>query len=256
MRGYIFLFCGRQFHESIRVFDDTTPFDLVMLILFEQMHNVSLIAPSTASNCLYFADDQSSCIWRLSLEDHQVTKWFCSPVLLWGFTVSTDGQVVVVQGNETYMATFLEIYSSDAVLIRRIELLDIWVPITRILEPDNLWHHVSIINLVAAIGRVIGPVNATGTFSDPPTNITLRSIRSDTYKMNWFDSSYYLEYSFYHYNCTYLISEETHITLLASWNEIEYLPCEYNSICLSAKFTLVVSVRSYGINLARYQCKV
>lgn len=119
---YMFIMCMKATFESIRVFEDTAPFDLLMLIPLDEIGIPCDLKLSAASQCLYVVDLNSSCIWKITLEDdHQVTKWLCSLKRVLGIVVTSDGRVVVLHVDETSSEQSVEIYGSDAVSIRTVD---------------------------------------------------------------------------------------------------------------------------------------
>ena len=136
MTDYIFLLCSEPSIKSIRVYEDTVPFDLLMLITLEETAHPRHLVLNPSSDCLYVANP--SCIWKITTEG-QVIKWICRPNLtsIMGVTVATDGEVVVLQRNKTYLEQFFEIFTSDAIFIRRIYLPNyVWTRYA-ILKPDG-----------------------------------------------------------------------------------------------------------------------
>lgn len=102
---------------SMRIYEDTPPFDLIMLTTVEEVNQFRYFGFDAASSCFYILNSASSCIWKFTIEDHKLTKWLCNLVQPISLTVSTDGQVVVLRDGEA--STELEIYGPNATLVRR-----------------------------------------------------------------------------------------------------------------------------------------
>lgn len=176
MTGYIFILCCEKLVKSIRIYENTAPFGLLMLIPLEEIAIPSDLVANPTSDCLYVADIDSSCIWKITTEG-QVMIWLCNLTSIWGVSIAIDGKVVVLQRNKTDGGRFVEIFTSDAVLIRRIYLPNfLWIQ-NSFLKPDGqlITVHCSednvslsyIISLAANNGQLIGLINLTseGYFS-------------------------------------------------------------------------------------------
>lgn len=195
MKDYIFILCDEDAITSIRVYETTTPFDLLMVIPLEEIYRPRYLVSSAASECLYVTDGYSECIWNITIEG-QATKWLCSLCNLtytFGVTVSTDGQVVVLRGRlyKRTLTQFVEIYTPNAVFIRRIHLSNHVITDNAILKPDGqlIIVYVSsyrnlyvtwVISLVNTNGEVISHVNLTSYYS----NETCWSFGSDATQLN------------------------------------------------------------------------
>jgi hypothetical protein len=152
----------RRFFEAIRIYEDTTPFDLLMLIPIADIHPW-YFASSAVSECLYVIRFMSPCIWKIALGDHQITKWVCRREIPMTLTATTDGQVVAVDSDETSKRIYIEIYGPDSDLIRRIDLPDDREPFTAILRPDGQfitfhtldheWYRTLVISLLTPDGQ-------------------------------------------------------------------------------------------------------
>lgn len=123
-----------------------------MIIPLDKINNPLGLASSAASDCLYVNDFNSSCIWKITLYDHQVTKWICYLRRLMRKTVSKEGQVVVLQLDETSKKQFLEIYGSDAIFIRRVNLSNGIFTLKAILKPDG---QLIIVELLSEDGNIL-----------------------------------------------------------------------------------------------------
>ena len=135
-KDYVFITCCEESIKSIRIYENTVPFDLLMLIPLEEIVYPRVIVSSPTSECLYVTDLHSPCIWKLTIEG-PVTKWICSRARKLSVTVATNGQVVVLQFNDSFVDTFVEILTSDGVLIRTINLQnDLWIQ-HAILKPNG-----------------------------------------------------------------------------------------------------------------------
>lgn len=210
MNDFIFILCSSpflsDFFVSIRIYEGTTPFDLLMLIHLEEIiKNPWYLASSAASECLYLTGFNSSCIWKIALEDHKVTKWRCDLKSPGPVTVSTDGQVVVLQEDQTYNKHILNIYGLDAVLIRTIDLSDdIYYPLRAILKPNGQFivvHRINMttryinktkfilaISLVTTNGQIINQVYVIkDVFMNSANDGICWSLISDAAEINDFD---------------------------------------------------------------------
>lgn len=166
---------------SIRVYEDTTPFDLLMLISLEGFRQPKSLVSSTASKCLYVTERNTGilCIWKITIEDHRKTKWLCNLTDALELTVSSEGHVVVLQYDQTHDKYFLSIYGSDALLIRKIFLPnDIYHPWKAILKPnqqvltvhwrvekidDANYRNTGVISLVMSTGQIIDQIDIKDT---------------------------------------------------------------------------------------------
>ena len=128
LQGHIYILCGQEptdvdhySFKSIRVYEETPPFDLLMLIPLEEVAPFLECAFDAALNCIYILDLNLSCIWKFTVEDHKLTKWLCNLVQPIRVTVSTDGQVVVLR-HELDTSIELDVYASNSAFIRKIVL--------------------------------------------------------------------------------------------------------------------------------------
>lgn len=124
-QGYIYTVCEEYppgSIKSIRVHDDSPPFDLLMLTLLEGVYPSVHYASDAVENCIYILDFALSCLWRFTTEDHQVTEWLSNIIHPISVTVSTkfNGQVIVLRHGE--IPYELEFYGPNAALVRRIVL--------------------------------------------------------------------------------------------------------------------------------------
>src|SRR6218665_1516651 len=95
--GHLYILCRPPEHirytiPSMRVYEDTPPFDLIMLTTFEEVNHFRYFGFDAATGCFYILNSASSCIWKFTIEDHKLTKWLCNLVQPISLTVSTDGQ--------------------------------------------------------------------------------------------------------------------------------------------------------------------
>lgn len=123
LQHFIYIICRQDSDESIksiRVYDDTLPFDLLYLILIEEVNRAEQFVADATLNCFYILD--SPCIWKFTIRDQKLTKWLSDLVDPISLTVSTDGQLVVLRRDETWIE--LEIYESDGSFARRIRLFN------------------------------------------------------------------------------------------------------------------------------------
>src|SRR6218665_389787 len=124
LNGYIYIICGEYpnlpttFFKSIRIYEDTPPFDFLILKLIEEVNEPWGCAFDAELGCLYISDETN--IWKFTIGDHKLTKWLSYGVRPYGVTVFTDGQVAAIRSHET--SADLEIYGSNSVFIRRITL--------------------------------------------------------------------------------------------------------------------------------------
>lgn len=132
----IFILCLRENFKSIRVYDSTAPFDLLMLIPVEEVSLASYPVSGITFEYIYVADFISACIWKITLHDHQVRKWLCNLKSFLAVTITLNGQVVVLHRNETSGNKFVEIYGSDAVLILAMDVTNDLNPLNGILDVD------------------------------------------------------------------------------------------------------------------------
>lgn len=183
LNDFIFILCASYFYVSIGVYENTTPFDLLLLLPLEEIKAPSGLVSSVASECLYFMDIKTSCIWKITIEDYRVTKWLCNLNTPSGLlTVSNDGQVVVLQHGQWLTDNCLDIYGSDAVFIRRIYLSnDIYLPLNAIMKPNGQFVIVhwgdmrtkdmnqsdvfQVASLVTSAGQIIDQAHSTETVS-------------------------------------------------------------------------------------------
>ena len=124
--GHIYILCGRNSIsvKSIRVYEDTPPFDLLMVIPIEEVSQSRRLASDFASNCLYILDSDLSCIWKLTIEDNnKLSKWVCGLIKPMSLTASTDGQVVVLRNGRT--SSELDIYEPKGSLVRTVVMSNI-----------------------------------------------------------------------------------------------------------------------------------
>ena len=259
LKDYIFILCVQT--KSIRVYEDTTPFDLLMLIATEEMKSPRHLVSSATSECLYVSDYDSSCIWKIALEDHKVTKWMCSRDRPMGISVSNDGQVIAVHSNETSMRRFIGIYGTDAGLIRRIDLSnENYEPMKAILKPNGQFitfhalegfrRYTLFIGQVTTDGQVISQINVTGRGYGPPSNVLCWSFQSYDPLENYFDRNTYRDCNIYRYVSAYLILEENIIPLRVGWNEES---SRRNNIIL-IDVRVEFEIRSSEINLNIFEC--
>lgn len=124
--GHIYVLCGWH-HEhmynvikTIRAYEDGNNFDLLWLILIEEIENPYEIIHDQNENCLYVNDPKQNCIWKISLDDHLVVRWLCDSGRLLHQPMVTDGRVWVTKWDKP--CNRLEIYGTDAVLIESLPL--------------------------------------------------------------------------------------------------------------------------------------
>lgn len=195
LKDYIFIVCPKEYIGSIRVFDDAPPFDLLMLMSLDEIIEPWEFIPSLASECLYVTDLNSSCIWKITIEDLQLTKWLCNLKRPMGVTISTDDQVMIVQHDQTSDTRFLEIYGSDAGFIRRIYLSnDFYRPDEAFLKPDGQFitvyrdgYNNLVISLATTDGQLISQVSATCIGSNSSSDELCWSFRSNDVEVNDFE---------------------------------------------------------------------
>lgn len=110
--------------NSIQVYKDRDPFPPDGEIHIEEIQNPEDIASSAKTKCLYVSDMHDKCIWEITLDDHQVTKWLSN--IDWPFTlsVSSDGYLLLLRDMHAQQRNvgLLEIYGTEARLIRSLPL--------------------------------------------------------------------------------------------------------------------------------------
>jgi hypothetical protein len=80
------------------------------------------IVYSNKSKCVYIAD-RSCCIWMMpTTGEHRLTKWLIGLTSPYRISLSNEGNLLLLRGNNYSSPSQLEIYSLNATLIRRIQL--------------------------------------------------------------------------------------------------------------------------------------
>lgn len=226
LKDYIFILCGLKRLYSIRVYQYSTPFDLQMIISLDKINSLFDLASSSASECLYVADLNTSCIWKIDIDYHVVTKWICNLKYILGITVSNDGEVVVLQSDEMSKKTYLEVYGSDAIFIRRVDLSPaINKPRRAIIKPDGQFiiverlerdeRYCLVITLLSMNGQIHGQAIVTGRgryFEG-----MCWSFDTDAIRVNELDIMYNSECIVPPYDGVHLMLEEHAIPLFVSW---------------------------------------
>src|SRR6218665_2005061 len=101
------------------VFEDRTPFLFRKKIEFKETVCPYDIGSSEKENCLYVADQESSCIWKITGGDqYNVIKWLTTKSEPLSLSLSSKDELLVV----TDTSSTLRIYGSKAELIQSIEL--------------------------------------------------------------------------------------------------------------------------------------
>lgn len=162
-----------QAPKSLRVYEAREPFALQKIINIDEVQNPEDLAYSTTSNCLYITDEDDECIWKIDLRNDRVTKWLFPMSEPFTLSMSTEGYVLILKGN--IISWHLEIYGSDAVLQRRIQLPneirepqhaiqtptgDFIISHSMILPPSKIW----VISKVSSDGQVLSkyiPLNVS-----------------------------------------------------------------------------------------------
>lgn len=199
LKNYIVTVCPKKYIGSVRVYDIKAPLDLLMLMTLDEINDPRNFVPSVTSECLYVTDFNSSCIWKITIEDLQLTKWLCNLKRPMGVTVTTDGQVVVAQYDPMSDKQFLDIYGSDAVLVHRLYLSnDFCKPGEAILTPDGQfitiyrshtwgWNYTLVISLATIDGKIISQVNVTGNGFNSSSDELCWSFHSNDAEVNDFE---------------------------------------------------------------------
>ena len=115
--------------KSLHVYGDREPFALQKSIQINEVQDPEDLAYSNSSNCLYITDKGEQCIWKIDLRNDQVTKWLRQISQPYRLSVSTEGHVLILKESNSFW--YIEIYRSDAVLQRRLQLPN------EILEPQH-----------------------------------------------------------------------------------------------------------------------
>ena len=122
LRNEIYVLCASSPSSSdvIRVFEDRIPFLLQKTIEVKEIKYPRGIGSTDKGNCLYVCDSEEKCVWKMTREtddQHKIIKWLTTDYEPYTLSVSSDGQLLVVN-----LSSILMIYGSDAELIRSIQL--------------------------------------------------------------------------------------------------------------------------------------
>ena len=183
LHGHFYILCARHpiSLNSIRVYEDTPPFDLLMVIQLEEVDIGRRLASDSALNCLYILDSDISCIWKLTIEDNKLTKWLCDLIQPISLTISTDGQLVVLRNGRN--SSELDIYEPNGNLTRTIVVsknigfpfrflqigIDTFIVVNVYNEIGKTFNRVTAIttgfSLVSSNGEIITHINLTENFN-------------------------------------------------------------------------------------------
>lgn len=101
---------------SIRVYDGQRSFDLLMLMVIEEIGTVGDLVSNRKSQSLFVPDEWKRCIWKIRWSDHRTTIW--KGHLQWPLTlsVSSEGNLILITEDH------LRIYDTHAILISSVPL--------------------------------------------------------------------------------------------------------------------------------------
>src|SRR6218665_3462800 len=101
------------------VFEDRTPFLFRRKIEFKETLCPYEIGSSEKENCLYVADQEANCIWKITGGDqYNTSKWLTTDSAPLNMSLSSKDQLMVI----TESSSTLSIYGSNAELIQSIQL--------------------------------------------------------------------------------------------------------------------------------------
>lgn len=199
LKDFIFVLCLRESFKSIRVYEMTVPFDLLMLIPLEEVSIPSNLVSCVASECLYVADAKSACIWKITLRDHQITNWISNLNNVLGVEVVTNGQVVILQSDETSGNKYVNIYGLDAAFIRKIDLPNDLNLLKAIFNLDGQYkaytrshgngNHSMVVSVIVTNREVISHANATDN-QQKSASVGLLGMNMTISQFNITDNSY------------------------------------------------------------------
>ena len=118
LENKIYVLCYRP--NSIRVFEDKIPFHLLHKIKIKDVKNPYDIGSSERSKCLYVSDEGNRCIWKITADDHRLTKLVTNIGEPFTLSVSSDDYLLILRRNQPNNQ--LETYRADGKLIRSISL--------------------------------------------------------------------------------------------------------------------------------------
>lgn len=127
LQNHLCVLCRRHYNfespaiHTVRCYDDETPFDLLWIISIEEIKKPCSCIQGNNSNSLYIFDCEENCIWKMSLYGRMVAaRWFCGVKRSNYLSVFSDGRLLLLK--ENLLCARLEIYGSDAVLIKSLPL--------------------------------------------------------------------------------------------------------------------------------------
>jgi len=121
---------------TLRAHDVSSPFDLLMMTIADELKwPVSMVAIET-TNTLYVGDSNCSCIWKIDTINNIVEKWLSELGEEFSLSIANDNHLLVLKVSQ-YLQR-LEIYDQNAKLVRSVLLPDDFVrPFHAISKPNG-----------------------------------------------------------------------------------------------------------------------
>lgn len=177
---YVIKLCSATSPVTIRTYEGSIPYDLLMITLAEEMEFPNHMVGIENKSALYVSDWGMGCIWKIDLRTHKIYRWLNKSSN--GLSVTNDNHLLLLRR----WSWFLDIYNEDAQLVRSISLpYDFRAPFNKLTVQISNGDFIITHNMGGRLWKFVSFLSTDGKII---TQFSLTAIKSSSHAQAFLDT--------------------------------------------------------------------